>query len=193
MINQIKTIALLAILLLSVYQIGNHERQITFLEKSYPKELEYVIPAEEISLDTCIDFTLSDWIDYCTSIRSLDPKEVCAIIKTESNWDATAVSTTEDYGLMQIHGPYWDTYFGADPETVEQYKVPNDPLNPYANVLAGCNALAYWKNVCQERGESENVDYLSCYNQGYNYFISFDQGYADLVLANLQETSHIRD
>jgi len=49
-------------------------------------------------------------------INHLDPLEVAAVMKTESNFVPTAVSNKDARGLMQIHRPTWkmDNYFDAE-------------------------------------------------------------------------------
>lgn len=55
------------------------------------------------------------------------PRMLC-IIRRESNWRPTAVSATDDHGLVQLNRPSWQRYFGA------RWSLRYDPV---ANVRMG--------------------------------------------------------
>lgn len=104
-------------------------------------------------------------IEYKTYIKTysikynLDPIFVAAVIKTESNFDAGAVSSKKAYGLMQI-----------TPETAEwaskKMKISNGYsdnllLDPEYNIKMGC---WYLKNLHDEFKNWDVV--LAAYNGG---------------------------
>ena len=133
------------------------------------------------------ELTIDDWIRTCASINDLDENLVRAVILVESGWDPYAVSSAGAQGLMQIMPADWTYYFYARDEPIRLFNVKDDPFDPYANILAGTNALAIWRTVCQSRGYYEVADYLSCYNMGYNYFKSGNRSYANKVIAAYEE------
>lgn len=83
-------------------------------------------------------------IDFCL---------VMAMIQVESEFDASVVSITNDYGLMQINeiNHTWLT------ETIGV----TDYLNPYQNMRAGCYIL---RRLFERYQDTEFV--LMCYNMG---------------------------
>ena len=133
------------------------------------------------------ELTIDDWIRTCATINDLDENLVRAVIMVESGWDPYAISSAGAQGLMQIMPNDWSYYFYARDEPIRIFDVKDDPFDPYANILAGTNALAIWRTVCQSRGYSEVADYLSCYNMGYNYFKSGNRSYANKVIAAYEE------
>src|SRR5665647_1948633 len=63
---------------------------------------------------------------------AVDPKEIFAIIKKESNFDTQAISSTGDYGLMQINK--------SNLPALNKALGTTDLLDPYQNIEAG----VYW-------------------------------------------------
>ena len=145
---------------------------------------EWELPPEPTPQVRSID----DWILTCSQINNLDPKLVHAVITVESNWDPNAVSYAGAQGLMQIMPNDFSYYFKARDSPTQLFDLPEDPFNIYSNILAGTNALAIWRTICQDRGLTEVADYLSCYNMGYNYFKSGNRSYANKVIQVYEES-----
>jgi soluble lytic murein transglycosylase-like protein len=93
--------------------------------------------------------------------HSLRPELVAALIKVESNYTLTAVSPTNDHGLMQLHG---DRIYDVE-----------------RNISMGCQELATWRSLyqCDER------EMLAHYNGG-NRPPGVSWKYADKVLSLAQ-------
>jgi soluble lytic murein transglycosylase-like protein len=85
--------------------------------------------------------------------NGLDIKTVLALMKTESNYKADKISSTEDYGIMQINkiNHVW---------IKSKYGI-SDLMNPKQNILAGVKMLAKLK---KKYGDSNKV--LMAYNMG---------------------------
>jgi hypothetical protein len=97
--------------------------------------------------------------------RALRPELVAALIRVESAYVPTAVSPTNDHGLMQLHG---------------------DPVYDIArNVALGCLELSTWRST-YGGGEREM---LAHYNGGCDP-PPVSWSYADRVLALAQELPH---
>ncbi len=95
---------------------------------------------------------------YDSIIRSiatnygLEPALIHSIIRTESNYDADAVSPKGARGLMQLM-----------PETAERYGV-RDIFNPRENIEGGVRYLKYLMDLYDSK-----TDYvLAAYNAGHN-------------------------
>ena len=146
-----------------------------------PPPMNAIQPTEEKEL------TIDDWIRTCAAINNLDENLVRAVIMVESGWDPYAISSAGAQGLMQIMPGDWEYYFYARDSPPRLFALKSDPFDPYANILAGTNALAIWRTVCQSRGYYEVADYLSCYNMGYNYFKSGNRSYANRVIAAYED------
>lgn len=82
----------------------------------------------------------------------IDPRLIKAVIKAESNWDHTAVSSAGAMGLMQLM-----------PATADNLGVP-DPFNPYQNIEAGVRYLR--KMIDMFNGDI--ILALAAYNAGPN-------------------------
>ena len=79
---------------------------------------------------------------------------VCAIIQVESGWNANAISSTGDYGLMQINKKTWQNHFDW-----------NRILEPEYNVNAGIKIL----NMCLEARNNDIRKALIYYNGSSSY------------------------
>lgn len=81
-------------------------------------------------LDVAMDEEQQEFIFYLCAGYNLDFTLVMALIEYESNYQADAVSETNDYGLMQINHINHDWLTKTIGVT--------DYLDPYQNVRAGC-------------------------------------------------------
>lgn len=100
---------------------------------------------------------------------NIDVKLVYQIIRQESNWNEKAVSKTNDHGLMQLNGRYYNSY--KDRNDGFNYLLKDFNIyNKIHNILLGVRQLAEWKKVCNSKGYYEVNSMLECYNRGYGYF-----------------------
>lgn len=81
-------------------------------------------------LDVAMDEEQQEFVFYLCAGYNLDFTLVMALIEYESNYQADAVSETNDYGLMQINHINHDWLTKTIGVT--------DYLDPYQNVRAGC-------------------------------------------------------
>jgi len=90
--------------------------------------------------------------------HDIDIHLFCAIIKTESNWDAEAVgynSDSFDYGFCQVNNRYDEWY-------AEEFSFDNyDRYNPIHNLLLGAKILKW----CGEKLDSTE-EVIAAYNCG---------------------------
>lgn len=94
-----------------------------------------------------------EFLFYLCSGYNIDFCLVMAMIQVESEFDASAVSVTNDYGLMQINEINHDWLTNALGVT--------DYLDPYQNMRAGCYIL---RKLFERYQDTELV--LMCYNMG---------------------------
>ena len=98
-----------------------------------------------------------DEIVYCADKYSISPSLVYAIIRAESNFDTTAVSSVGACGLMQIMpstAEYMIEYFDLDLDI-------NELFSPAVNIELGCAYIRYLSN------KFDNLDDVICaYNAG---------------------------
>lgn len=123
--------------------------------------------AQEISLDWGagdLDFVPlqcdmpqeeQEFLFYLCNGYNIDFCLVMAMIQVESEFNASVVSTTNDYGLMQINEANHDWLTNALGVT--------DYLDPYQNMRAGCYIL---RKLFERYQDTELV--LMCYNMGEN-------------------------
>lgn len=137
--------------------------------------------------EVCTDYTIWEWLDFLAERNNLDPIMLRAIINIESGGDPNAVSRTQDYGLMQINEKYFEFYYYRTPEFNLEYEIPDDILDPYANISAGVNALTYFRDYLSETQYNSQNDYLNCYNRGFQYLKDLNQNYADKVIAEMEK------
>jgi len=79
---------------------------------------------------------------------------VCAMIEVESNWNENVISTTNDYGLMQINKPTWHKHFDF-----------NTILDPHNNITAGNLIL----DKCLVAAKGDTTRALIFYNGSKHY------------------------
>ena len=82
-----------------------------------------------VPLDVPMDTRLQEYVFYLSEAYDIDFTFVMALIQHETNFEAGAISSTDDYGLMQINSIN-HTYLA------EELGI-TDFLDPYENVKAG--------------------------------------------------------
>lgn len=106
-----------------------------------------------IPLDVPLNEDLQEFSFYLSSACDMDFTFVMALMKQESNFQSDVVSTTDDYGLMQINEinhPYLKEQLGI-----------SDFLDPYENIKAGVFIL---RKLFEKYETPEKV--LMAYNMG---------------------------
>ena len=90
----------------------------------------------------------------------LDPLLVCAVIKCESNWDASAVSSAGAQGLMQLMPATAADLVDLGLVDGDEYDA-TDLLDPQDNIEFGCAYLSYL-----QRNLSSTEEMVAAYNAG---------------------------
>lgn len=106
-----------------------------------------------IPLDVPMDEDLQEFVFYLSAAYEMDFTFVMALIQHESRYDASVISATNDYGLMQINTinhPYLKETLGI-----------TDFLNPYDNIRGGMFIL---RKLFEKYEEPNKV--LMAYNMG---------------------------
>lgn len=106
-----------------------------------------------IPLDVPMDTRLQEYVFYLSEAYDIDFTLVMALIQHETNFEAGAISPTNDYGLMQINSIN-HTYLA------EELGI-TDFLDPYQNVKAGMFVL---RKLFEKYETPEKV--LMAYNMG---------------------------
>lgn len=112
-----------------------------------------VVEPVEIYYDCPLTHDLQDYIRELCEKNEIPMSLVIAMIEVESSFRTNAVSSTSDYGLMQINkiNHEWLS---------EKYGI-TDFLDPYQNVLCGITMLSQHYNRFQDMDKS-----LMAYNLG---------------------------
>ena len=103
--------------------------------------------------DLPMDADLQEFTYYLSAAYEVDYSLILALIDVESGFNPTAISSTGDYGLMQINqcnAGYLQERVGAA-----------DLLNPYDNIKGGLYIL---RGLFEKYGDSARV--LMAYNMG---------------------------
>lgn len=139
-----------------------------------------------IPLEVELDEELQEFI-YCLSYGyNIDYAFVMGLIETESTFNPSVISSTNDYGLMQINtvNHKWLT------ETIGV----TDFLDPYQNTRSGIYIL---RNLFEKYEEPEKV--LMAYNMGetgakrlWNQGI-YETNYTNKVIKNIMEIKNYID
>lgn len=114
--------------------------------REYCKEFTY---REDIPLDR----DTQEYIYYLANAYSIDPNLVTAVIEQESSYNSEVVSTSNDYGLMQVNG--------ANEEWLSEELGITDLLEPHDNIYAG----VYILSMLFEKYEDVDL-VLMAYNMG---------------------------
>lgn len=144
------------------------ETETEFVEDIYVPDYVEVIPEADPIIETDIDAL----IVQVASEYGLPWELVRAVCFVESGFDANAISSTGDYGLMQVsyinHG-----WLGLE-----------NPLDPYENLCAGCTIL----KAALDNSGGDITKALMRYNRGDAYAMSqwsqgiFSTAYTEKVL-----------
>ena len=104
--------------------------------------------------DVPLSHELQDYIFALCEEKNVPSRLVIAMIETESSFRSDVISSTDDYGLMQInacHHEWMSKKYGV-----------TDFLDPYQNVLCGISYIAGHLDKCD--GDIEKA--LMSYNMG---------------------------
>jgi hypothetical protein len=104
-------------------------------------------------LDCDLDKDIQEFTFYLCAGYNIDFSLVMALISCESNYDQSVVSSTNDYGLMQINK--------VNHEELTDILGVTDFLDPYQNIRAGCFIL---RKLFEKYQDTTMV--LMCYNMG---------------------------
>jgi hypothetical protein len=108
---------------------------------------------------------------------------VFKLMYAESRFSVKDVSSTNDYGIMQINIAYYKAYVKANDKYDNIVAASGNNLFDFrTNVIIGCRELKYWKSQCSKREYYAESDYLDCYNRGFSYFDTLNKSYSDRVL-----------
>lgn len=131
-------------------------------EASAPPETMITISAPEMEspqiekiYDVELDGGLQEYIIEVCDEYGFEPELILAIIQVESGFDASAISKTNDYGLMQINKCNHQGY--------EKLLGVTDFLDPKQNILAGVYMLA---SLRDDYGCNTEDKMLMAYNLG---------------------------
>lgn len=132
----------------------------TALAVELPQPIEYKLvdlpelpPKYDVPLDDDLVLHIIDIAD----INNIDPELILAIIKQESNFDASAMGDNgHSYGLMQVQKRYHE-------ERMRRLYC-TDLLNPYENVIVGADIIS------QKLRSGKGLEWaLMAYNGGNPY------------------------
>lgn len=128
-------------------------------------EIEEVEEAEEVVpvYDVALSPELQEYTYRQCQLRDLSFEMVLAMMKTESNFNTKLISSTKDYGLMQLNKQN-HAWFG-EVLNIDKF----DPLNPFHNIQAGTWFLSYIRKYWLEHDISDEQLFslmLLSYNRG---------------------------
>ena len=132
----------------------------TALAVELPQPIEYKLvdlpelpPKYDVPLDDDLVLHIIDIAD----INNIDPELILAIIKQESNFDASAMGDNgHSYGLMQVQKRYHEERM--------QRLYCTDLLNPYENIIVGADIIS------QKLRSGKGLEWaLMAYNGGNPY------------------------
>lgn len=142
------------------------------LENSGEPSLDYVIPRDFQYIDCPLSDELQEFTYYLCKEYYIDFNFAMAVMFVESSFHPDAISSTNDYGLMQINK--------INHERLSNELTINDFLNPYQNIRAGL----YMLRELFEKYDKANL-VLMAYNCGeYGASTLWDNG--------IYETSYSR-
>lgn len=106
-------------------------------------------------LDVPLDEDVQELIYSLSQLYCIDWTLVMAIIEHESGYNPSVISSTNDYGLMQINK--------VNHKWLSEAVGVSDFLDPYQNVTAGCYILS---QLFEKYGDTDQV--LMAYSLGEN-------------------------
>ena len=117
-------------------------------------EIKYNVQAGDFTpLNVPMDESLQEYVYWMADAYEVDFTFLMALIRNESNFQADVISTTNDYGLMQINQKNHEWLSNAVGVT--------DFLDPYQNIQAGIYILG---TLFEKYDDPHKV--LMAYNMG---------------------------
>lgn len=162
-------LAILIFLILCFVDIMLINVSVPSIENEQEQEIEIIsvsaAPPEPIQYDVDAMSFLEIYV-FIEEYYQLSYELINAIICKESSWNPTAISPTNDLGLMQINSKYWSAYY----EKASQLpiRINNDPFDAKSNIIVGAEALHEWQMHSQQKGDTDPYYFLNYYNAGYN-------------------------
>lgn len=111
-----------------------------------------------------------EFVREVAAYYNFDEELIYQIMKAESDFDSTAISHTNDHGIMQINKQWYSGYIDADDGFNYVFDNGVDLYDIKQNVVIGVRELDYWRTQCLDRGYESVQSVLECYNRGFNYF-----------------------
>jgi len=132
-----------------IINIENQKKISLKIKKQYSKYIIKISKRPHIK-GIPLNDELLDYIYNLSAKNKISYTLVLAIIQTESNFNARAISKTNDYGIMQINGSNIESFSeGAN-------LVDVDVLNPKNNIAMGIYYLSYLRQLWIAKGYSAN-------------------------------------
>lgn len=104
---------------------------------------------------------------------------VLAIMKTESNFDISAISVSKALGIMQVLEKYIEYYENLAKNTLDHFNITEYNIYSFKyNTILGITALLEWYKIANDWDLA-----LNCYNKGYNGFTA-NKDYIEKVKRN---------
>lgn len=119
-----------------------------------PEERWYVGGADFQPIDCSLDVEIQEFIYYLAYGYNIDFYFIMAVIEHESDFRADIISSTNDYGLMQINI--------CNHEWLSKALGITDFLDPYQNIMAG----TYKFHLLFEKYGDDTSKVLMAYNMG---------------------------
>ena len=95
--------------------------------------IDWTVPETFSALDVELDIDIQQFINEIAQLNNIDFTFIMALIEHESGYQANIISSTNDYGLMQINK--------CNHNWLSEACGVTDFLDPYQNVVAGCYVL----------------------------------------------------
>lgn len=138
-------------------QVADLQTEVQAVQEENAYLQECVVAYEEAASQNYYEVPLTDSVQrhiYAASHHyNIDPRLVLAVIDVESSFDAAAISSTNDYGLMQINK--------CNHEKLSQTLGVDNFLDPYQNIEAGTYMLSNYLHKHKDPHKA-----LMAYNMG---------------------------
>lgn len=135
-------------------------------------DLEWTVSKDFKPLDCDMDADTQAFVHYLCEAYDIDWTLVMAMMKQESNFQSDVISSTDDYGLMQINK--------CNHEWLSEQLGVNDFLNKEQNIRAGVFVL---RKLFEQYTDTDMV--LMAYNMG-------EGGAANLWEKGIYETNYTK-